>query len=29
MQVSEMFIDQLPATLALRGLTRVPFDSSN
>jgi hypothetical protein len=29
MQVSEMFMDQLPAAFAARGLTRVPFDSSN
>src|ERR1039458_2991430 len=29
MQVSEIFMDQPPATLALRVLTRVPLDSCN
>jgi hypothetical protein len=28
-QVSEIFMDQLPATLGVRTFTRVPFDSNN
>ena len=28
-QVSEMFMDQLPAILGVRTFTRVPFDNSN
>ena len=28
-QVSEIFMDQLPATLGVRTFTRVPFESNN